>query len=90
MSWRPRNIAGILESKDSGGVILTSGKVPLEKTLRYNQHKDLSSSSSAKERADGKGYLHQQASLTAGTIAHNDKLSTDFRHLDGRLMEKSK
>jgi hypothetical protein len=89
MSSRPRNIAGFLESKDSGAV-LTSGKVPLEKTLRYNQYKDLSSSSSAKRRADGKEYLHQQASLTAGTIAYNDKLSTDFRHLDGRLMEKSK
>jgi hypothetical protein len=24
--------------------------------------------------------LHQQASLTAGTITYNDELSTDFRH----------
>jgi hypothetical protein len=33
-------------------------------------------------------YLHQQAGLTAGTVAYNDKLSTDFRHRDGREMEK--
>jgi hypothetical protein len=32
------------------------------------------------------GYLHQQARLTAGTIAYNDKLSTDFRHLDRGVM----
>jgi hypothetical protein len=29
------------------------------------------------------GYLHQQARLTAGTIAYNDQLSTDLRHFDG-------
>jgi hypothetical protein len=29
------------------------------------------------------GYVHQQASLTAGTVAYDDKLSTDFRHRDG-------
>ena len=28
------------------------------------------------------GYSHQQARLTTGTIAHNDQLSTDFRHVD--------
>jgi hypothetical protein len=36
------------------------------------------------------GYLHQQASLTTGTIAYNDKLSTDFRHLESRVMIKRK
>jgi hypothetical protein len=36
------------------------------------------------------GYSHQQARLTTGTVAHNDKLPTDFRHLDegGRLGER--
>jgi hypothetical protein len=34
-------------------------------------------------------YLHQQARLTAGTVAYNDKLSTDFRHFDGRVIIKS-
>jgi hypothetical protein len=35
------------------------------------------------------GYLHQQARLTTGTIAHNDKLSTDFRHIDrGGMIER--
>jgi hypothetical protein len=34
------------------------------------------------------GYLHQQAGLTTGTVAYNDKLSTDFRHGDGREMER--
>lgn len=35
------------------------------------------------------GYLHQQARLTTGTIAHNDKLSTDFRHIDrGGMFER--
>ena len=29
------------------------------------------------------GDVHQQASLTAGTVAYDDKLSTDFRHRDG-------
>lgn len=29
------------------------------------------------------GDLHQQARLTAGTIAYNDQLSTDLRHIDG-------
>jgi ABC-type protease/lipase transport system fused ATPase/permease subunit len=29
------------------------------------------------------GYLHQQTSLTAGTIAYNNELSTDFRHNEG-------
>jgi hypothetical protein len=28
-------------------------------------------------------YVHQQASLTTGTVAYDDKLSTDFRHRDG-------
>lgn len=32
------------------------------------------------------GDLHQQASLTTGTVAYNDKLSTDFRHLVGLVM----
>jgi hypothetical protein len=36
------------------------------------------------------GDIHQQASLTTGTIAYNDKLSTDFRHLDGLGMGESK
>ena len=36
------------------------------------------------------GYLHQQASLTTGTVAYNDKLSTDFRHVKRRVMVKSK
>lgn len=31
-------------------------------------------------------YLHQQASLTTGTIAYNDELSTDFRHLERRVI----
>lgn len=32
------------------------------------------------------GYLHQQASLTAGSITYNNELSTDFRHsARGRL-----
>jgi hypothetical protein len=35
---------------------------------------------------DGKmGYIHQQARLTAGTVAYNDKLPTDFRHVDWDL-----
>lgn len=34
--------------------------------------------------------VHQQASLTAGTIAYNDELSTDFRHLDGLEMIRCK
>jgi len=33
------------------------------------------------QRSDGD--LHQQASLTAGTVAYNDELSTDLRHVDG-------
>jgi hypothetical protein len=37
-----------------------------------------------------RGDIHQQASLTTGTIAYNDKLSTDFRHLDGLGMGESK
>jgi hypothetical protein len=36
------------------------------------------------------GDLHQQASLTTGTIAYNDKLSTDFRHLVGLGMKMCK
>jgi len=28
------------------------------------------------------GENNQQTGLTAGTVAHNDKLSTDFRHID--------
>jgi hypothetical protein len=31
----------------------------------------------------GDGFLHQQARLTTGTIAYNDELSTDLRHVDG-------
>jgi hypothetical protein len=36
-----------------------------------------------RENMMGDGYLHQQARLTTGTIAYNDQLSTDLRHVDG-------
>lgn len=45
---------------------------------------------SAKQPEVLMGDLHQQASLTTGTIAYNDKLSTDFRHVVGLGMKMCK
>jgi len=42
---------------------------------------------SAKQHEVLMGNLHQQTSLTTGTIAYNDKLSTDFRHVFDLGME---
>jgi len=33
------------------------------------------------------GEYNQQARLTAGTVTYDDKLSTDFRHVDGGRCE---
>lgn len=33
-------------------------------------------------------HLHQKTSLTAGTITHDDKLATDFGHLEVKRISK--
>ena len=50
----------------------TSGNVPLEKTLKVL-------SARMEKILDGR-HVHQQASLSAGTIANNDEFATDFSH----------
>jgi hypothetical protein len=55
--------------------------VPLEKTLQKSQHEFACGVGDHVKVSNG--YVHQQASLTAGTVAYDDKLSTDFRHRDG-------
>jgi hypothetical protein len=60
--------------------------VPLEKTLRRDQYAGRALEPIEAHGDDGRwedGDSHQQARLTAGTVAHNDKLSTDFRHDEG-------
>jgi hypothetical protein len=53
----------------------TSGKVPLEKTLRRCQWE--------LNAIRGRWWvcIHEQAGLPAGAVADNDQLATDFRHL---------
>lgn len=59
---------------------LTSGKVPLEKTLR-----EIKCQLSERQRKVVAGerrgrHSHEKASLSAGTVADDDELATDFRH----------
>lgn len=69
---------------------LTSGKVPLEKTLAedYGQFtEDHKKNQGGEREGDAEWavlmseYLHEQTGLTAGTIAHDDELATDLGHL---------
>lgn len=67
--------------------MLTSGKVPLEKTLKKStesasiisdqRHLDLLKVS---EEVD----LHQKTGLSTGTVADDDKFAANFSHLDTR------
>jgi hypothetical protein len=60
--------------------MLTSGKVPFEKTLQGKR--SASYCRGMKLKADSRGDLHQQTGLTAGTIAYDDKLAADLGHLE--------
>ena len=78
-----------------GSRILTSGKVPLEKTLSGSVISRCSMRSAGPSKAsgnDGVDRLHQETSLAAGTVAHDDKLAADLGHLEshsGRLASAS-
>lgn len=63
---------------------LTSGKVPLEKTLRWQ------SAWLRRARAPDGGCedSHEKTSLSTGTVTNNDQLATDFRHLRERVNER--
>lgn len=52
----------------------TSGKVPLEKTLRSSQYH-------GGGRVRRHGDSHEETGLSTGTVTNNDQLATDFRHL---------
>lgn len=79
---------------DSGGVErrLTSGKVPLEKTLpgtlyQFTAQEIFICRLYLRAVGDwilGNGYSHEKTSLTAGTVTHDDKLAADLSHLDTR------
>ena len=66
------------------GGMLTSGKVPLEKTLRRSLR--LASSKHDQRHAWHRGRLadklHQQTSFPAGTITDDDEFAADLGHLD--------
>lgn len=92
-----------------GVVSLTSGKVPLEKTLRNDQHDDDNNEKASRGGTERRqfhrrahcrrrqsrqvgwvqldGYLHQQAGLTASTVANDDQLASNLGHVaDGYLV----
>jgi hypothetical protein len=82
----PGGFGDVVESVE----MLTSGNVPLEKTLGGQQSARALVFAGRQPQAamagDGGGReggdSHQQAGLTTGTVAYNDQLSTDFRHGD--------
>lgn len=59
---------------------LTSGKVPLEKTLSMARSVRGGDEEQNAGRADEDGDLHQQTGLTAGTVTDDDQLSADLSH----------
>jgi hypothetical protein len=65
---------------------LTSGKVPLEKTLATDgsQYKMLDGQTAA--GSAGEEDSHEKTSLAAGAIANNDELATDLGRHDERLL----
>lgn len=71
----------------------TSGKVPLEKTLEIRSvhvadFVVYQRCRGASAVAVGIMHLHEETGLSACTITDNDKLATDFRHLDNQLARK--
>lgn len=55
----------------------TSGKVPLEKTLRCSQYHG----GGHVCMFGGHGDSHEETGLSTSTVTNNDQLATDFRHL---------
>lgn len=87
MSSRPRKLQD-WQSRKEWSEGLPPGKFPWRRHFNIVSIEILDQVDLRSWRLMHDGYLHQQAGLTAGTIAYNDKLSTDFRHRDGREMEK--
>lgn len=63
------------------GSILTSGKVPLEKTLSEKATVRKQYVGRRHKRwPQSRRYLHKETGLSAGTVANDDKLASNFRH----------
>lgn len=64
-----------------GIVQLTSGKVPLEKTLEGGRQRVLASIAMLRVCIAGHMEdLHEQTGLSTGAVADNDELATDLGH----------
>ena len=84
---QPRRGARAVEGDITTGG-LTSGKVPLEKTLRWvislGTWTGTSKSTRAGQAREKGRYIHQQAGLSAGSIADDDEFASDLRHVRSR------
>jgi hypothetical protein len=65
---------------DGSGGMLTSGKVPFEKTLCGRGSQFGPPSSRHVDRRYLERDAHEQAGLSAGTVADDDELASQFGH----------
>ena len=61
--------------------MLTSGKVPLEKTL-FREHGLVSSKDCDSSESAIGGCLHQKTSLSTSTVTHDYEFAANLSHLD--------
>ena len=79
-SWKPALSKGGVIGKESYLWEGSLGEDAAEMSARHHHYHG--PASHERMTMEEEGYLHQQTGLTAGTISYNNKLSTDFRHLD--------
>lgn len=73
----------LTQLRDGGEAVgLTSGKVPLEKTLRTHVSYCTVWPGADVRREHRRKHVHQQTGLSAGAVADDDELSADFSHGD--------